>query len=52
MTTITAPQGQALAELEVEITGLEPNEHSDSGRFYWHTYDFHLVGCVWASRCP
>ena len=42
--TMTAPPGQVFADLEVEVAALAANEFEQDGRFYWHTYDFDLVG--------
>ena len=42
--TMSAPPGQVFADLEVEVAALAANEFEQDGRFYWHTYDFRLVG--------
>lgn len=41
--TIAAPPGQLLAEVEVEVTGLASNNVDGSDRFNWHTHNFRLV---------
>lgn len=42
--TITAPEGQVLVDLEVEILAYSANEFEADGDFHWHTYDFRLTG--------
>ncbi len=42
--TIPAPAGYIFADLEIDILAFAANEFDGDGRFYWHTYDFRLVG--------
>jgi len=42
--TMDAPPGYIFADIEVEIAPLAANEFDDDPRYYWHTYDFRLVG--------
>ncbi len=42
--TIAAPAGQVFADLEVDVLAFAANEFEGDGRFFWHTYDFRLVG--------
>lgn len=41
--TITAPPGHLLAEVQVEVTALASNNVDGSDRFNWHTHNFRLV---------
>ncbi len=41
--TITAPPGMVLAEIEVEVTGLASNQVDGTDRFTWNTHNFRLV---------
>ncbi|GAB4272960.1 MAG: hypothetical protein Kow0013_26650 [Pararhodobacter sp.] len=41
--SITAPAGWVLAEIEVEVTGVASNQVDGDDRFTWHTHDFRLV---------
>lgn len=41
--SITAPDGQVLVELEVEVTGVASNQIDGDDRFTWHTHNFRLV---------
>ena len=42
--SMTAPEGQDFVDFEIEVTPFSANEFDFDGRFYWHTYDFRLVG--------
>jgi hypothetical protein len=42
--TLTAPAGQVLVDLEIEVTALSANEFEADGDFQWHSYDFRLTG--------
>lgn len=41
--TITAPPGMVLAEIEIEVTGVAGNQDDGSDRFTWHTHNYRLV---------
>lgn len=41
--SITAPPGMVLAEVEIEVTGLAPNTVDGAERFNWRTSDFRLI---------
>ena len=41
--SITAMPGTVLAELEVEVTGVAPNQTDGGDRFNWSTHNFRLV---------
>ncbi|WP_127105446.1 hypothetical protein [Pararhodobacter zhoushanensis] len=41
--TITAPAGMVLAEVEIEVTGVTSNQVDDGERFTWNTHNFRLV---------
>jgi len=41
--TIPAPQGMVLAEVEVAVTGVRSNQTDGDQRFTWHTHNFRLV---------
>lgn len=42
-TSITATPGMVLAELEIEVTGVAPNQADGGDRFNWSTHNFRLV---------
>ncbi|MCB1398144.1 MAG: hypothetical protein H6898_07550 [Rhodobacter sp.] len=41
--TITAPAGQVLAEVRIEVTGVATNQTDGSDRFTWNTHNYRLV---------
>jgi hypothetical protein len=41
--TITAPAGMVLAEVEIEVTGVASNQTDGRDRFTWHTHNFRLT---------
>jgi len=41
--SITAPPGSVLAEIEVEVAGVMSNQIDGDDRFTWHTHNFRLV---------
>ena len=41
---ISAPAGQRFLDFEITVAPFSANEFDADGRFYWHTYDFRLVG--------
>lgn len=44
LSTITAPKGSILADLNLAVTPSASNDTGDSDRFFFRTYDFRLVG--------
>ncbi|MBL4812784.1 MAG: hypothetical protein JKX69_10630 [Rhodobacteraceae bacterium] len=46
-TSITAPPGFVLVDIEVEVFGVATNEFEDDGDFVFRTTDFRLVGSQW-----
>ncbi|MCB1361382.1 MAG: hypothetical protein H6899_04250 [Rhodobacter sp.] len=41
--SITAPAGMVLAEVEIEVTGVAGNQNDGDDRFTWHTHNYRLV---------
>jgi|GEM_PF-1785494 len=41
--TISAPTGMVLAEIEIEVEGVASNQNDGDDRFTWHTHNFRLV---------
>lgn len=41
--TIAAPAGMVLAEVEIEVTGVASNQPDGDDRFTWHTHNYRLT---------